>query len=96
VGSYDGTFYALDARSGGVRWSFRDGGAISGASTLLGGIVYFSNIRKRSTLGLDARTGRVRVRFPDGAYNPVVSDTRTIFLAGKKSLYALRPRRSPR
>jgi outer membrane protein assembly factor BamB len=96
VGSYDGTFYALDARSGGVRWSFRDGGAISGASTLLGGIVYFSNIRKRTTLGLDARTGHVRVRLHDGAYNPVVSDTRSIFLAGKKSLYALRPRRSAR
>ena len=96
VGSYDGTFYALDARSGGVRWSFRDGGAISGASTLLGGIVYFSNIRKRSTLGLDARTGRVRFRFRDGAYNPVVSDTRTIFLSGKKTVYALRARRPTR
>ncbi len=30
IGSYDGNFYALDARSGSVRWTHHDGGRISG------------------------------------------------------------------
>ena len=93
VGSYDGTFYALDARSGRVRWRHRDGGHISGAATVVGDIVYFSNIRKRTTTGLGARTGRVVFRFGHGAFNPVVSDGRMIFLTGSTTLYGLRPRR---
>jgi outer membrane protein assembly factor BamB len=92
VGSYDGTFYALDARSGKVRWSKHEGGAISGGSTLVGDIVYSANIRTKRTTGYSARTGRVVFTFPDGSYNPVVSDGRTIFLDGYKRIYALRPR----
>jgi outer membrane protein assembly factor BamB len=96
VGSYDGTFYALDARSGHVRWRYRDGGSISGGATLIGNIVYFSNIRQNDTTGLNARTGRRVFHFPDGAYNPVIADPGTIYLTGKKKLYGLRPRRSAR
>ena len=91
VGSYDGNFYALDARSGNVRWSHRIGGKISGGATLLGDIVYFSDLANRRTFGLGARTGREVFRFPHGGYNPVVSDGRTVFLTGYASLYALRP-----
>jgi outer membrane protein assembly factor BamB len=89
VGSYDGTFYGLDARSGAVRWKYYDGGAISGGSSVVGDIVYFANIRHKTTTGLNVRTGKVVFRWPDGAYNPVISDTRTIFLVGNKALYAL-------
>jgi outer membrane protein assembly factor BamB len=96
IGSYDGNFYALDARSGRVRWRFREGGVISGAATVVGGVVYYSNTRRRTTTGLDARTGRMLMRRHDGAYNPVVSDTRMIFFTGKKKLYGLRPRSAPR
>ena len=92
VGSYDGTFYALDAKSGAVRWSKHEGGAISGGSTLVGDIVYSANIRTKRTTGYSARTGRVLFTFPDGSYNPVVSDGQTIFLDGYKRIYALRPR----
>jgi outer membrane protein assembly factor BamB len=89
VGSYDGSFYAMDARSGKVRWSRHDGGHISGGASIVGDIVYFANIRKKTTTGLNARTGRRVFSFPDGAYNPVISDTRTIFLVGDKALYSL-------
>jgi outer membrane protein assembly factor BamB len=95
IGSYDGTFYALDARSGAVRWSFRDGGKISGAATVVGGVVYFSNVGNRTTTGLGARTGKMLMRRRDGAFNPVVSDTRTIFFTGRRKLYGLRPRHAP-
>ena len=94
VGSYDGNFYALDARSGHVRWRYRDGGNISGGATLIGNIVYFSNIRQDDTTGLNARTGRRMYHFKDGAYNPVIADPRTIYLTGKKKLYGMRPRRA--
>jgi outer membrane protein assembly factor BamB len=91
IGSYSGTFYALDARSGRVRWSFDAHGKISGASSVVGDIVYFSTINGKNTFGLGARTGRRVFYIGRGAYNPVVSDGRTIFLNGYSSLYALRP-----
>jgi outer membrane protein assembly factor BamB len=91
IGSYSGTFYALDARSGRVRWSYNAHGKISGASTVVGDIVYFSTINGKNTFGLGVRTGRRVFYIGRGAYNPVVSDGRTIFLNGYSSLYALRP-----
>jgi outer membrane protein assembly factor BamB len=89
VGSYDGSFYGMDARSGRIMWSHHDGGHISGGASVVGDIVYFANIRTKRTTGLNARTGRQVLDFGDGAYNPVISDTRTIFLVGNKTLYAL-------
>jgi len=93
VGSYDGNLYALDARSGHVRWRHRDGGSISGGVVVVGDIVYFSNVKHRTTTGLGARTGRRVFRFRHGAFNPVVSDGRMLFLTGATTLYGLRPRR---
>ena len=84
-------FYALDARNGKVRWSHRDGGKISGGATVVGDIVYFSNLRQE---GHDRprRAHRQEVfHMGRGAFNPVISDGRTIFLTGYSSLYALRP-----
>ena len=57
-GSYDGTFYALDARTGKTRWTYHDGGKISGGATVIGDIVYYSNWGKRDTTGLWARSGK--------------------------------------
>ena len=90
-GSYDGTFYALDARSGATRWTHRDGGKISGAASMIGGIVYYSNWGKRDTSALGARTGRVIWKSPRGAFNPVVSDGETIYLTGFSSVAAFEP-----
>jgi outer membrane protein assembly factor BamB len=90
-GSYDGTFYALDARSGATRWSYRDGGKISGAATVVGGIVYYSNWGKRNTSALSARTGKRIWTSAAGAFNPVVSDGQDIYLTGFASVQALEP-----
>jgi outer membrane protein assembly factor BamB len=93
LGSYDGTFYAFDARSGAIRWTHAAGGRISGSATIVGGIVYFSNLGAKTTSGLDARTGKEVYSFPDGAFNPVVCDQTTIYLSGYSTLYQLLPRR---
>jgi outer membrane protein assembly factor BamB len=92
-GSYDGKFYAVDARNGKLRWSRSFGGKISGGATVIGDIVYFSNYGKKDTTGLGARTGRTVFHMGRGAFNPVISDGRTIFLTGYSSLYALRPKK---
>jgi outer membrane protein assembly factor BamB len=91
-GSYDGNFYAVDARSGSTRWNFRSGGRISGGPTVVGNIVYFSDTRTRSTYALNAVSGRHIWTIKRGAFNPVISDGRTIFLTGHSTQYALLPR----
>jgi len=90
-GSYDGTFYALDARSGATRWSFADGGKISGAATVVGGLVYYSNWGKRDTTALSARTGKKIWHSPRGAFNPIVSNGQEIYITGFSSVAALQP-----
>jgi outer membrane protein assembly factor BamB len=92
-GSYDGNFYAFNARSGAIRWKHRVGGRISGSATILGGVVYFSNLGAKTTIGLDARTGKRVFFFSDGAFNPVVADQSTVYLSGYSKLYQLIPKR---
>ncbi|HEX5146449.1 MAG TPA: PQQ-binding-like beta-propeller repeat protein [Conexibacter sp.] len=96
IGSYDGNFYAFDARSGGVRWKYPAGAKISGSATIVGGLVYFSNLGARNTVGLSARTGRKLWFFPNGGFNPVVADRRAIYLAGYTDIFELLPKRASR
>jgi outer membrane protein assembly factor BamB len=91
-GSYDGTFYALDARSGDTRWAHDDGGNISGAATVVGDIVYYSNRGNGDTQGMWARTGKRAFHSSRGAYNAVVSDGETIYLTGYASVAAFVPK----
>ncbi|HVS28048.1 MAG TPA: PQQ-binding-like beta-propeller repeat protein [Solirubrobacteraceae bacterium] len=91
-GSYDGTFYALDARSGRVRWKRRTGGKISGSATIVGDVVYFANLARRSTLGLSVRTGRQVFSYSQGGFNPVVTDGHAIYLIGYSTIAALTPK----
>ena len=104
VGSYDHRLYALSQATGRTRWTFDAGAPISGAPTVLGGLVYFStcgscssyesNPRARRTFALDAATGRLVWRFPDGEYSPVIGDRERLYLTGFTSLYGLAPRGS--
>lgn len=94
VGSYSGNLYAFDAQSGIVRWMHSAGGKISGSATIVGSVVYFSDLASRTTEGLDVRTGQQVFAFPDGAFNPVISDFTAIYLSGYTKLYQLLPRRS--
>ncbi|MBV9819172.1 MAG: PQQ-like beta-propeller repeat protein [Solirubrobacterales bacterium] len=90
IGSYDGNLYAFNAQSGAIRWRHAAGGRISGSATVVDGVVYFSDLGSKTTSGLNAVTGRPVFSFPDGAFNPVVTDGRTIFLVGYNSVYQLR------
>ncbi len=44
VGSYDGNFYAFNAQSGAIRWRHPAGGRISGSATVVGNVVYYSDL----------------------------------------------------
>jgi outer membrane protein assembly factor BamB len=91
VGSYDGNFYAFNARSGAVRWRHPAGGRISGSSTVIGNVVYFSDLGTKTTTGLNATTGHTVFSFPDGAFTPVIADYHAIYLDGYGVLYQMLP-----
>ena len=91
VGSYDGNFYALNARSGHVSWTFNAHGRISGSATVIGRTVYFADLGQHRTYGLGISTGRVLFEMDTGAFDPVISDGKDIYLTGYSSLYGLAP-----
>jgi outer membrane protein assembly factor BamB len=92
AGSYDGNFYAFNAQSGAVRWKHRAGGRISGSGTIVGSLVYFSDLGSKTTIGLDARSGKQVFFFRDGAFNPIVADDSTVYLTGYTMLYQMIPK----
>jgi outer membrane protein assembly factor BamB len=93
IGSYDGTFYAYNAYSGGVRWSHSAGGRIDGSATVLGNVVYYSDLGSNSTAGLDLRSGRQVFSFPDGEFSPVITDGKVVFLIGYSTIYQMLPKK---
>jgi outer membrane protein assembly factor BamB len=92
LGSYDGNFYALNARSGQITWKFNAGGKISGSATIVGRTVYFADLGQRRTYGLGVSTGHVSFVKNDGGFDPVISDGQHIYLTGYTGLFALTPR----
>src|SRR3954463_5843175 len=94
IGSYDGNFYALDAKSGGVHWTHRDGGKMSGAPTVVGKVVYYSSLGNHNTRGLDVRSGKKVWGFPHGAFNPVISDGKRLYLTTNSTLFGLIPKQA--
>jgi hypothetical protein len=61
----------------------------------VGNIIYFSDSGMHDTTALNAVSGRKVWKFGHGAFNPVISDGRTIFLTGHSSQYAMRPKGIP-
>jgi outer membrane protein assembly factor BamB len=92
LGSYDGTFYAINARSGAISWTFNGHGRISGSATIVGRVVYFADLGSHRTYGLGISTGRVLFQMNTGAFDPVISDGKDIYLTGYTGLYGLAPR----
>ena len=90
IGSYDHTFYALDAATGALLWKFHANGPISGSATVVDGVVYFATLKRR-TYGLDALTGKQVWTYPDGAFTPVVTDGKRLYVVGWSKLYAFSP-----
>ena len=92
IGSYDGRFYALDAQSGRSRWTRHLGRKISGSASLIGDLVFVSDLGTKSSWALGAGTGATVWKTGRGAFNPVISDGRRIYFNGYSSLFALDPR----
>ncbi len=90
-GSYNGVFYALRASSGATLWAQGAGGPISGAAVVVDGIAYAGSFAHR-IIGVDARTGRVVLRFPHGEYVPVSGGGDRLLLHGYSRLYAVEHR----
>jgi outer membrane protein assembly factor BamB len=93
VGSYDHTFYAINGATGRMRWAFDAGGKISGAASVIDGIVYFSTLDPHKTYALNAATGRLIETWGDGEYSPAVAADGQLYLVGVGRIYALVPRR---
>jgi outer membrane protein assembly factor BamB len=91
LGSYDGNFYALNARTGNIDWTYNAHGRISGSATIVGRIVYFSDLGTHTAIGLDIATGRPVYRFHEGSFDPVITDGHDIYLTGYNTLNALEP-----
>jgi outer membrane protein assembly factor BamB len=102
VGTWDGYFSAFDAATGDLRWRHDSPGGISGAPTVMAGLVYYStfgtftNRHQRRvenggyrTFALSARTGRLVWQFPDGHYSPLVADEKRVYLVGRGIVYGL-------
>ena len=94
-GSYDGSFRAINARSGHVEWTFHAGGKISGSATIIGNIVYFSDLGTHRTYGLGISTGRIVFSEDTGAFDPVISDGHNLYMSGYTALFALAPGSHP-
>ena len=96
VGSYDGNMYAFNAQSGAVRWKHLAGGRISGSSTVIGNVVYYSDLGSKTTAGLNAVTGKQVFSFPDGAFTPIIADYHALYLDGYNRIYQLLPGAAPK
>ncbi len=91
IGAQDSRFYALDARSGRVRWSKSAAGRISGTATVLGDYVYFSALHGRTTYAVRARDGKEVFRRRQGAFNPAIADEKRVYLIGYSTITAMEP-----
>jgi outer membrane protein assembly factor BamB len=90
-GSYDGTVYALNALTGSTRWTESADGPVSGAGSVVGDIFYVGDLKTTQTFGFRATDGKLVFASRDGAYNPVISDGRLLYMTGYRVIYALKP-----
>lgn len=96
VGSIDGNIYAIDAKSGNLRWSESAGGPVIGSLSIVGNIVYVATFDGTTTTGFNLN-GKKVFSFHTGAYMPVISDGRRVYLIGYSSISALQPvKKKPR
>ena len=95
IGAYNGRFYALNARTGAPRWVRSLGTKISGAATIIGDAVFVSDLGRRMTWALGARTGKTLWKTSRGAFHPAISDGRRVYFTAYTSLFALDPKGRP-
>ncbi|MEK6277633.1 MAG: PQQ-binding-like beta-propeller repeat protein [Actinomycetota bacterium] len=91
IGSYDKHLYALDAGNGKLRWRFDVGGEIPGTAPVIGHTVYTSSFETGKSIGIDVRTHKKVFQFGSPGYTPMVSDGRSLYLAGYYSIHRMQP-----
>jgi outer membrane protein assembly factor BamB len=91
VGSIDGNIYSLDAKSGEPRWIESAGGPVIGSLSIIGNVVYVATFEGTTTSGFKLAGGRKVFSYHTGAYMPVISDGRRLYLTGYSSISALEP-----
>jgi hypothetical protein len=64
---------------------------IDGSATVLGNVVYYSDLGSNTTAGLDLRSGRKVFGFSDGEFTPVITDGKVVFLIGFSTIYQMLP-----
>jgi outer membrane protein assembly factor BamB len=94
--SYDGTFAAMDARTGRRLWTHKLPYRSLSSAVVIGGLVYVADMGARHASGhtyaFNPSTGRRVWTFNDGEYHgPIVADGKLI-VPGFTKLYALRPK----
>src|SRR5215208_2371190 len=93
VGSQDKRFYALDAKTGAVRWEHYLNGNILGSPSVVDRTVYVSVIGPNiGTFAYAVKKGNQVFYNDQGEYNPVISDGQRIYLTGYSSIRAFEPR----
>jgi outer membrane protein assembly factor BamB len=105
VGTYDGFFIAFNAATGDRLWRFEASSAIHGAPSVVNGIVYFAACPRcgsvasrfakqgdRGTYGLNARTGKLVWRWPDGVFSPVVASSGHLYVTGRSRVFSFAPK----
>ncbi len=92
IGSYGGQLLALDARSGRTRWSRELGGRISGGITVVGDLVMYANLGRKSLGIRGASTGDLVYSHRSGAFDPGISDGRRLYINTYTSVYHLVPK----
>jgi hypothetical protein len=96
VGTYSGSLYALDRRTGEILWQFRAPGPILHSPAYHKGVVYVGSIG-RTVHALDAKSGKERWTFTTeirGGFcaSPAVTDA-AVFIGGRDgAFYALDPK----
>ena len=91
IGSIDGNLYALDAKTGDPRWTESVGGPVIGSTSIVGNVVYVATFQGTTTYGFKLSNGKRVFRYKTGAYHPVISDGRRLYLTGYSSVNALEP-----
>jgi outer membrane protein assembly factor BamB len=92
IGAWDRRFYALDARSGRVRWSKPVAGPVSGTAAILGDYVYVSATRQgRMSYGFRARDGKRAFSRQQRGYASAMADEERLYLMGYSTITALEP-----
>lgn len=86
-GSYDGIFYACDAVTGKLDWTFDGKGEVSGSPAIVGYLVYVASFGGHAW-ALNTHTGKMVWEFPDGRYTPATANGEFLFIAGHHHLYA--------